>query len=145
MEERVVEEIPLNIWEQVSWCLSMERHETTGESSKHTGEVHQQEGAEQPPLDQKSDQGEPKYKEDSAEANWRADRLEFIREFQEMMDQAFEKLLSKPVRRHPHQKDKPEMHMEQGKHKETICKDAARLPQPDLSRDSDDDQNSITS
>ena len=47
----------------------MERHETTGESSKHTGEVHQQEGAEQPPLDQKSDQGEPKYKEDSAEAN----------------------------------------------------------------------------
>ena len=74
----------------------------TGESSKRTGEVRQQEVAEQPPLDHKSDQGEPKYKEDLAEANQRADRLEFIREFQEMMDQAFEKLLSKPARRHPH-------------------------------------------
>ena len=28
MEERVVEEIPLNTWEQVSRCLSMERCET---------------------------------------------------------------------------------------------------------------------
>ena len=49
-----------------------------------------------------SDQGEPKYKEDLVEANLRAHRMEFIREFQEMMDQAFEKLLSKPARRHPH-------------------------------------------
>ena len=44
---------------------------------------------------------EPEYEEDSVEANQRADRLEFIREFQEMMEQAFEKLLSKPARRHP--------------------------------------------
>ena len=64
----------------------MERCEMTGESSKCTGEVCQQEVAEQPPLDHESDQGEPKYKEDSVEANWRADRLEFIREFQEMID-----------------------------------------------------------
>ena len=41
----------------------------TGELSKCTGEVHQQEAAEQPPLDHESDQGEPKYKEDSVEAN----------------------------------------------------------------------------
>ena len=102
MEERVVEEIPLNTWEQVLQCLSMERCETMGELSKHTGEVCQQEVGEQPPLDHESDQGEPEYEEDSAEANQRADRLEFIREFQDMMDQAFEKLLSKPVRRHPH-------------------------------------------
>ena len=41
MEERVVEEIPPNTWEQVPRCLSMERCEMTGELSKHTGEVHQ--------------------------------------------------------------------------------------------------------
>ena len=62
-----------------------------------------------------------------------------------MMDQAFEKLLSKPVRRHPHQKDKPEPCMEQGKCKETICREAEKLLQPDVSRDSDDEQNSIVS
>ena len=73
----------------------------TGELSKCTGEIHQQEAAEQPPLDHESDQGKPKYKEDLVEANRRADRLEFIREFQEMMDQAFEKLFIKPARRHP--------------------------------------------
>ena len=111
----------------------------TGESSKHTGEVCQQEVAEQPPLYHESDQGEPKYKEDLVETNQRADGLEFIREFQEMMDQAFEKLLSKPVRRHSCQKDKPELHMEQGKCKETIRREAERLPQPDISRDSDDE------
>ena len=38
-EERVVEEIPPDTWEQVPQCLSMERHEMTGESSKCTGEV----------------------------------------------------------------------------------------------------------
>ena len=57
--------------------------------------------AEQPPLDHKSDQVEPEYEEYLVEAGIRADRLEFIREFQEIMDQAFEKMLSKPVRRHP--------------------------------------------
>ena len=92
-EERVVEEIPPNTWEQVPQHLLMERCKATGESSKCTGEVHQQEVAEQPPLDHESDQDIPKYEEDSAEVNQRADRLEFIREFQEMMDQAIEKLL----------------------------------------------------
>ena len=62
-----------------------------------------------------------------------------------MMDQAFEKLLSKPARRHPCQKDKPEPCTEQGKCKETICREAERPPQPDASRDSDDEQNTITS
>ena len=55
-----------------------------------------------------------------------------------MMDQAFEKLLSKSVRRHPHRKDKPEPRMEWGKCKETICNEAERPPQPDVSRNSDD-------
>ena len=144
-EERVVEEIPPNTQEQVPWHLSMERHGMTGELSKCTGEIRQQEAAEQPPLDHESDQGKPKYKEDLVETNQRADGLEFIREFQEMMDQAFEKLLSKPVRRHSCQKDKPELHMEQGKHKETIHREAERPPQTDVSRDSDDKWNSITS
>ena len=39
MEERVVEEIPPNTWEQVLQCLSTERCEMTGESSNCTGKV----------------------------------------------------------------------------------------------------------
>ena len=41
MEERRVEEIPPSTREQVPRCLSIERHEVTGESSKHTGKVQQ--------------------------------------------------------------------------------------------------------
>ena len=41
MEERAMEEIPLNTWEQVPRCLSTERHEVTGESSNRTGKVWQ--------------------------------------------------------------------------------------------------------
>ena len=80
----------------------MEKCEVTGESSKCTGEVCQQEVAEQPPLDHESDQDEPEYEEDLAKFNQRADRLEFIRKFWEIMDEAIEKLLNKPARRHPH-------------------------------------------
>ena len=39
-EERGVEEIPPNTREQVLRCLSMERCEVTGESSKRTERVH---------------------------------------------------------------------------------------------------------
>ena len=39
MEERVVEEIPPNTWEQVPQCLSTERCEATGESSNDTGKA----------------------------------------------------------------------------------------------------------
>ena len=35
--------------------------------------------------------------------------------------------------------------MEQGKCKETICREAEKLLQPDVSRDSNDEQNSIVS
>ena len=38
-EERVVEEVQPNTWEQVLRCLSTERCETTGELRKCTGEV----------------------------------------------------------------------------------------------------------
>ena len=47
----------------------MERCQSTGELSKHTREVHQQEVAEQPHLDHESDQDEPEYEEESAEVN----------------------------------------------------------------------------
>ena len=40
-EERVVEEIPPNTWEQVLRCLSTERHEVTRELNNHTGKVQQ--------------------------------------------------------------------------------------------------------
>ena len=41
MEERAVEEIPPNTWEQALRCLSTERREVTGESSNRTGKVWQ--------------------------------------------------------------------------------------------------------
>ena len=98
--------------------------------------------AEEPPQDNAIDQEDTKDKETLSEVNQRADRLEFIREFQEIMNKAIEQLLNKPVRRHSCQKDKPELHMEQGKHKESIHKEAERLPQYDINRHSDDKQNS---
>ena len=101
--------------------------------------------AEEPPQDHKSDQEDTKDKESSSEVNQRADRLELIREFQEIMNKVIEQLLNKPVRRQSHQKDKPEPCMEQGHHKETICKEAEMLPQHDINRDSDDKQNSMVS
>ena len=54
------------------------------------------------------------------------------------MNKAIEQLLNKPVRRHSHQKDKPELRMEQGKHKESIHREAEKLPQYNVNRDSDD-------
>ena len=41
--------------------------------------------------------------------------MEFIKDFQDAINQAIEQLLDKSARRHSHQKDKPELHMEQGK------------------------------
>ena len=64
--------------------------------------------------------------------------MEFIKEFQEIMNEAIDWLLKKPVRRHSHQKDKPELCMEQGKRKEAICKEAEILPPRNVSRESDD-------
>ena len=65
--------------------------------------------------------------------------MEFIREFQEIMNKAVEQLLNKPVRRDTHQKDKPEPHTEQEKHRETICKEAERLPLRNVNRESVDE------
>ena len=146
MEERRVEETPLSTQEQVLQCLqclSTERCKLTGASSNHTEKVWQQEAAEEPSQDHESDQEDTKDEESLSEANQRADWLEFIRGFQEIMNKAIEQLLNKPVRRHSHWKDKPEPHMEQGKCKETICKEAVKLPQYKVNRDSDDEWNSI--
>ena len=65
--------------------------------------------------------------------------MEFIKEFQEAMNKASEQLLNKPVRRHSHRKDKPEPRIEQGKCRETICKEAETLSPRDVSRESDDE------
>ena len=55
--------------------------------------------------------------------------MEFIKEFQDFMNEAIDRLLKKPAREHPHWKDKPEPHMEQGKHKEAIHKEAEHFHQ----------------
>ena len=55
------------------------------------------------------------------------------------MNKAIEQLLNKRVRRHSHQKEKPELHTEQGKHREIICWEAEKLPQNDVTRESDDE------
>ena len=59
------------------------------------------------------------------------------------MNKAIEQLLNKPARRHPCQKDKAEPCMEQGKHKESIHREVEKLPQHNVNRESDDEQNSI--
>ena len=73
MEERLVEEIPPNTWEQVPQCLSTERHEMTGESSNHTVKVNQQGAAKQLTPDHESDQEESEDEESSSVVNLRAD------------------------------------------------------------------------
>ena len=65
--------------------------------------------------------------------------MEFIKEFQDFMNEAIKQLLKKPVRKHPHQKDKPEPHTEQGKHKEVLHKEVEMLTPINVSRDSDDE------
>ena len=99
--------------------------------------------SEESPQDHASDQEETKDEESLSEANQRADQIEFIWEFQEIMNKASEQLLNKPARRHSHWKEKPELHTEQGKHRESICQEAEKLPQHNVTRESDDEQNSI--
>ena len=54
------------------------------------------------------------------------------------MNEAIDRLLKKPVRKHSHRKDKPELRTEQGKHKKALCKEAEMLPPRNISRESDD-------
>ena len=86
MEERAVEEIPPNTWEQVLQCLSTERCEATGESSNCTGKVQQQELTKESPTDHKSDQEDEEDEESSSEVYQKADRMEFIKDFQNVMN-----------------------------------------------------------
>ena len=51
-------------------------------------------------------------------------------------------MLNKPARKHSRWKDKPELHKEQGKHKEALCQEAETFPPINISGDSDDEQNS---
>ena len=111
-----------------------------GESSSRTGRVRQQEVTNESPTDHASDQENDE--DNSSEVNHKDDRVEFIREFQDFMNEAIERLLNKPARKHSHQKDKPEPRMEQGKHKEVLHQEAKTLPPINISRDSDDEQNS---
>ena len=71
--------------------------------------------------------------------------MKFIKEFQEIMNQAIDQLFKKSARRHSCQKDKPDLHKEQGKHKEAIHKEAEMLPPRNVSRESDDKRNSRAS
>ena len=88
MEKRMMEEIPPNTREQVPQCLSTERCEVTGETSSRTGRVWQQEVMNEPPTDHTSDQDNDE--DNSSEVNRKDDRVEFIREFQDFMNEAIE-------------------------------------------------------
>ena len=68
--------------------------------------------------------------------------MEFIREFQDLMNEAIEQLLNKPARKHSCRKDKPEPRMEHGKRKEALRQEAETLPPINISGDSDDERNS---
>ena len=87
-EKRMMEEIPPNTWEQVLRCLSPERHEVTGESSNHTGRIQQQEVTNESPTDHASDQENEEDEDNSSEVNRKADQVEFIKEFQDFMNEA---------------------------------------------------------
>ena len=68
--------------------------------------------------------------------------MEFIREFQDFMNEAIKQLLNKPARKQSHWKDKPEPRTEQGKHKEVLCTEVEMFPPINVSGDSDDERNS---
>ena len=110
-----------------------------GESSNRTGRVQQQEVTNESPTDHTSDQENEEDEDNPSEVNHKDDQMEFIKEFQDFMNEAIERLLKKPVRKHSRWKDKPEPRTEQGKHKEAPCKEAEMLPPINVSRDSDDE------
>ena len=114
MEKRRMEEIPMSTQEQVLRRLSIERREVTGESSSHTGRVRQQEVTDESPTDHTSDQENEEDEGNLSEVNRKDDRVEFIKEFQDFMNEAIKQLLNKPARKQSHWKDKPELRMEQG-------------------------------
>ena len=109
----------------------------TGESSSCTGRVWQQEVTNESPTDHASDQDNDE--DNSSEVNRKDDRVEFIRGFQDFMNEAIKQLLNKPARKHSRQKDKPEPCMEQGKHKEALRQKVETLPPINISGDSDDE------
>ena len=137
MEKRMMEEIPPSAREQVPRRLSTERREVTGESSSRTERVQQQEVTNESPTDHASDQDNDE--DNSSEVNCKDDQVEFIKEFQDFMNEAIKRLLNKPARKHSHQKDKPEPRMEQGKCKEALCQEVETLPPINVSRDSDNE------
>ena len=93
----------------------------------------------EPPTDHASDQENEEDEDNSSEVNRKDDQVEFIKEFQDFMNEAIEGLLNKPARKHSRQKDKPEPCMEQGKHKEVLRQEVETLPPINVSRDSDDE------
>ena len=111
----------------------------TGESSNCTGRVQQQEVTNKSPTDHASDQEDEEDEDNSSEVNRKDDQMEFIKEFQDFMNKAIERLLKKPARKHACQKDKPEPCMEQGKRKEALCKEVETLPPINVSGDSDEE------
>ena len=111
----------------------------TGESSSRTGRVQQQEVTNESPTAHASDQENEGDEDNSSEVNRKDDQMEFIKEFQDFMNEAIEQLLKKPVRKHPCWKDKPEPHTEQGKHKEVLHKEVETLPPINVSGDSDNE------
>ena len=60
----------------------------TGESSRHTERVQQQEVMNESPTDHASDQDNDE--DNSSEVNRKDDQVEFIREFQNFMNEAIE-------------------------------------------------------
>ena len=62
----------------------------TGESSSHTGRVWQQEVTNESPTDHTSDQENEEDEDNLSEVNHKDDQVEFIKEFQDFMNEAIE-------------------------------------------------------
>ena len=89
------------------------------------------------PTDHASDQDNDE--DNSSDVNCKDDRVEFIKEFQDFMNEAIEQLLNKPARKQSCRKDKPELCMEQGKRKEVLRQEVEMLPPINISGGSDNE------
>ena len=90
------------------------------------------------PLDHESNQEDEEDEESLSEVNRKADQVEFMKEFQDFMNEAINQLLKKPARKPSCWKDKPEPCMAQGKHKEALCKEVEMFLPRNISGESDD-------
>ena len=143
-EERQVEEIPLETREKTPVRPSKERRELTETSERDMEHISQREKARESPRDHQSDP-EADDEESSPEDSRNAVRRELINEFREIMNEAMDKLLRKPAKKQVRRNVEPVSNTTQEQRRKTIRKEK-EVPSPrEISRNTDDERNSVAS